>query len=319
MVAYDPAHDRMIDFGGVNSSAFLGDTWAYDPVANTWTQLHPSGLLPSVRWGQSMVYDTLSSQVIMFGGGMSYSSSQLLNDTWAYDPAANTWTKLNPAGPLPPARAGHEMTYDAANGRVIVFGGARSWEISGIFNDTWAYDPVANTWTDLSPSGTLPLPVGTRRWCTTPQEIGRSCSQGVQAKMLPSTRPGPTTRKLAPNLEMQAIGSYLRRHSVRWGDNPDTPLSPYNPVAYTENGLRAFFRSRCGRGPSRALQRSVRGPTRGFLTWFPRDDSLLWSIRRHHHLSGDVSLQGVRPRQGQGDWAVLAPRSVKSFAPDADG
>ena len=43
------------------------------------------------------------------------------DDTWAYDPAANTWTELNPGHVAP--GAGHAMVYDASSGRLIMFGG----------------------------------------------------------------------------------------------------------------------------------------------------------------------------------------------------
>ena len=36
---------------------------------------------------------------------------------------------------------------------MIMFGGSERYR--GL-NDTWAYDPAGNTWTDLKPSGTLP-------------------------------------------------------------------------------------------------------------------------------------------------------------------
>ena len=69
-----------------------------------------------------------------------------LNDTWAYDPAANTWADLTPSGPLPSVRGSAAMVYDPSTRRIIMFGGVAATR----FNDTWAYDPVGNTWTDLS-------------------------------------------------------------------------------------------------------------------------------------------------------------------------
>ncbi len=82
-----------------------------------------------------MVYDSGASRVILFGGG----ADTYLNDTWAYDPSANTWTILNPGGSLPSARAFPTMVYDSAAGQVIIFGGSTGSAGDIFFDDTWAY------------------------------------------------------------------------------------------------------------------------------------------------------------------------------------
>lgn len=156
-MVYDPGSSRVILFGGWNEQTEnLNDTWAFDPAANAWTELDPSGELPPSRRGHTLVYDPASGRVILFGG---YSEqTEHLNDTWAYDPAANTWTELDPAGDLPGRRSGHCATYDPAAGMMIVFGGV---EPDAGYSDTWAYEPAANTWTELHPAGD---PMGPRWW-----------------------------------------------------------------------------------------------------------------------------------------------------------
>ena len=89
----------------------------------------------------------------MFGGHGDAGAP--LNDTWAYDPAANAWTELKPAGTLPAPRSAQSMAYDLTSGRLIMFGGLDS--AGTVLDDAWAYDPVANTWTELEPSGTQPV------------------------------------------------------------------------------------------------------------------------------------------------------------------
>jgi N-acetylneuraminic acid mutarotase len=153
-MVYDSRTGRVLMFGGMTGASYLNETWAYDPHANTWTNLHPSGTLPSGRAYQSMAYDSDTGLVIMFGGMNDNGVDGLPNDTWAYDPHANTWTNLHPSGTLPPGRAYHSMIYDPSVHRVIMFGGDGLG--MAFFNDTWAYDPAANTWTELSPSGSLP-------------------------------------------------------------------------------------------------------------------------------------------------------------------
>jgi N-acetylneuraminic acid mutarotase len=165
-MVYDSAHKRFIMFGGAyGGNDPLDETWAYDPGANSWTNLKPEGALPAARVAPAMSYDPLSGRVIMFGGGGAIndqSSDQANhNDTWAYDPSANSWTNLNPKGALPAARAAAAMVYDSTRRRMILFGGSApaDAQLAGAdaqMNDTWAYDPAANTWSDLSPAGTLP-------------------------------------------------------------------------------------------------------------------------------------------------------------------
>ena len=150
-MAYDSTGHRVIMFGGVpNSGGYLNDTWAYDPKANTWTELKPKGPAPSGRRFSAMVFDPKIGKVILFGGSVGMSLTDFVNDTWAYDPGANTWTKLKPKGALPSPRSGHAMVFDPMIGKVILFGGILG---SG---ETWAYDSKANTWTDLEPTGEAP-------------------------------------------------------------------------------------------------------------------------------------------------------------------
>jgi N-acetylneuraminic acid mutarotase len=107
-------------------------------VPNTWTDLSPVGDVPSARTGHSMVYDSTSRKVVLFGGnGLGF--PHVLNDTLVYDPATNTWTELRPAGDLPLERIFASMVYDSGTGRVILFGGSNGQ--GARFNDTWAYYP----------------------------------------------------------------------------------------------------------------------------------------------------------------------------------
>ncbi len=149
-MVFDASAGKALMFGGETASGRRNDLWAYDPAAGTWSKLHPSGALPSARSQQSLVFDSSSGQVLLFGG---FDGRSDLNDLWAYDPSRNTWTKLQPSGPLPEARLGQSEVYDSGTGQAILFGGSGA---SGLLNDTWAYDPAANRWTNLSPSGIVP-------------------------------------------------------------------------------------------------------------------------------------------------------------------
>ena len=150
-LAYDPATDKVILFGGVAGDeyeTYFNDTWSFDVASRTWTNLMPGGEVPSPRAGHCMEYDPATHKIILFGGGGPVSAQ---NDTWAYDPATNTWTSLYPSGDVPPARETASMVYDKAAGKMILFGGIGDGDA---FDDqTYAYDPVAVKWQNLHAAG----------------------------------------------------------------------------------------------------------------------------------------------------------------------
>ena len=160
-MVYDPSKRQAIMFGGASRLGIANDTWTYDPVGNKWTNLNPTGAVPSPRYAHAMVYAPQTGKLIMFGGfdGITVAS----DDTWAYDPSSNTWTNLKPAGTVPQVRYAQAMAYDPSTGKIVMFGGGAGGSVGAdtptvLFNDTWAYDPAANTWTELKPPGTVPSP-----------------------------------------------------------------------------------------------------------------------------------------------------------------
>ena len=153
-VAYDPGSGTVILLGhtGVNSN-----TWAYDSRANTWTELLTNGS-PPARIQAVFAYDKSIGQLLLFGGFGHFEKADggLLNDTWAFDSASNTWSELRPMKP-PAARAEAAMAYDDASSKLILFGGDAG--NATLLSDTWAYDGRANTWTRLRTAG-APSPRG---------------------------------------------------------------------------------------------------------------------------------------------------------------
>ncbi|OFW56748.1 MAG: hypothetical protein A2133_12260 [Actinobacteria bacterium RBG_16_64_13] len=155
-MVYCASTGKVILFGGHNFSGDLNDIWTYAPSTHSWIQSHPAGEVPSGRAGHMMVYVPSTGKVILYGGMYLPSGAQAYvgrSDTWSYDPAANTWTELHPAL-SPGARKGGCLAYDPVGAKVILFGGVNpGWPT---LNDTWEYEPVARSWTKLTPSGTLP-------------------------------------------------------------------------------------------------------------------------------------------------------------------
>jgi N-acetylneuraminic acid mutarotase len=153
-MVYDNESDKIILFGGQfggdyssDPDNFNGETWAYDVVSNTWTEMKPASG-PTARTSFGLAYDSESDRVILFGGEDAIAWS--VSDTWAYDYNTNTWTEMAKG---PGNRSGFRMAYDSESDRIILFGGFRN--PNEFLNDTWAYDFNSDTWTQMQP-GTSP-------------------------------------------------------------------------------------------------------------------------------------------------------------------
>jgi len=152
---YDPGRDRMVVFGGGNSISpyYLNDVWALSLAGPpAWTQLIPSGTLPTARDLHSAIYDPVRDRMVVFGG---HDGTNGRNDVWALSLAGTpAWTQLTPSGTPPSARYDHSAIYDPVRDRMVVLGGYSS----SYLNDVWALS-LAGTpvWTQLTPSGTPPI------------------------------------------------------------------------------------------------------------------------------------------------------------------
>jgi N-acetylneuraminic acid mutarotase len=142
-MAYDSQQQKVILFGGISGSSFLGDTWVFDPGTNAWINQNP-GSAPRAREGHA-VYDSRAQRMVLFGG---WDASICRNDTWVYDTATNSWTKCSIVT-NPPTRRRHALAYDSLADKTILFGGDYPPDH---YNDTWAYDYTANTWTNRTPT-----------------------------------------------------------------------------------------------------------------------------------------------------------------------
>ena len=147
---YDPVEDRMVVYGEWDDHwALLNDVWALSLAGTpTWTQLVPSGILPSGRWAHTAIYDPVESRMVVFGGFPNFA-----NDVWALSLAGSPqWEELAPFSTAPAGRWFHTAIYDPVRHRMVVSGGYPS-----IVHDVWTLSlggqPV---WTRLAPAGTPP-------------------------------------------------------------------------------------------------------------------------------------------------------------------
>jgi len=173
VMTYDIARSRVVLFGGYDGN-FLGDTW--ERIDGTWSLREPVG--PSIRYGHTMAYDEARQVMVMYGGLndatsgnetwewdgatwvqrfpansppylyqhiMVYDANRgriVLQEkapgiaTWEYDGV--NWTSFS--NPNPGPRLAATMTYDRAQQKTLIIGGASgsqtyertTWERDGI-------------------------------------------------------------------------------------------------------------------------------------------------------------------------------------------
>ncbi len=144
-IAYDGATHSTVLFGGINGGSAYGDTWIWNGV---WRPALPD-TSPSPRQGPAMAYDRAAGNMVLFGGSaFPFTAGTAFGDTWIWDGAA--WTQLFP--PVSPSpRLWSTMVYDPAIKRVLLFGGSNTPGGDDAFSDTWAWDGLTKTWSELHP------------------------------------------------------------------------------------------------------------------------------------------------------------------------
>ena len=140
-IAYHKHSRKIIFYGGSDAGAWIQDsTWVYDPKKNIWEEKTPT-TGPGRRYNNRMVYDTIHSKCIMFGGGTAPPEGGViedLGDTWAYDLSNNSWELIQPES-NPSPRFSHEMVYNPFTDQVFMFGGFSNSQ-GERFNDFWVFN-----------------------------------------------------------------------------------------------------------------------------------------------------------------------------------
>ena len=135
----------IILFGGrASNGTFLNDTWQF--TAGGWSRAPMvNNVAPSPRESAAFAFNSSSTNgsAVLFGG---CGSTCPLSDTWDLSLMSGMhgpqfqWMQLSPTH-SPTARYGASMTYDAADGSIVLFGGCGSTCPLG---DTWSFtDPTA--------------------------------------------------------------------------------------------------------------------------------------------------------------------------------
>jgi hypothetical protein len=160
---YDAADGYLLLFGGRDANQTFNDTWMYN--ATGWHEINTTSA-PSARFDPGVAYDAADGYVVLFGGVIgnvpagTFTGFVFYNDTWTY--RAGVWTNITAtAGAAPAARRSHQqMTYDVADGYVLLTGGFgvqpvcyTNWSIPA-YAETWTF--VGGQWAQVTPTGASP-------------------------------------------------------------------------------------------------------------------------------------------------------------------
>lgn len=134
---------RMIIWGGHDAGSCMADGAVYNPVANTWSSM--GSTTATARAAQSAVWT--GTEMILWGGRNS--ANAVLDDGYAYNPATNGWRTL---GAVPTGMAGRQRHKAIWTGSLMLVWGGSDAAYNPMF-DGGAYDPVTDTWTQITDTG----------------------------------------------------------------------------------------------------------------------------------------------------------------------
>lgn len=143
-MAYDSVRDQVILFGGRGESLGdgLNDTWIWSDAG--WRKVDTEVSPPPLRYA-CMAFDAKRGVAVLFGGWGEGNIAQ--SDTWEFD--GQNWRLVDVGDKRPPARFLSAMTYDAGQGKVVLFGGR---DVRRRFlDDLWVYDGAG--WTEIPAKG----------------------------------------------------------------------------------------------------------------------------------------------------------------------
>ena len=133
-MVYDPLRQEVLVYSGHfadpgGSSIDYDDLWAWN--GSSWRETSVEGPTPDHRTHAGFVFDPVTEKILLIGSG----SETFRSDIWAWD--GSKWEEIPTS--KTPARSGHNVAYDAARDRFVLFGGVdRPGGMA--LDDTWEWD-----------------------------------------------------------------------------------------------------------------------------------------------------------------------------------
>jgi hypothetical protein len=157
---FDPMRQRFVGFGGTIGVPV--DTWVLNLQGEAnWQPLPIDGPRPNGGWGMTSVYDAKRDRMLIFGGSISDEYWGARNEVWELDlRGLPVWKQVTTTGTAPKPRRSGTAVLDPIRDRMVIYGGfdAATPGTAAFLADTWALDlGGSNAWTQLSPSGTVPV------------------------------------------------------------------------------------------------------------------------------------------------------------------
>jgi hypothetical protein len=151
--AFDSRRRALLVFGGDKpGGGVIADLQRFDVATRTWQALPTSGPTPGPRAGAQAVYDSVTDQMYMYGGG-----SPTATDVELWSLALSTsppqWNLIPVAQHPASNQSGVALALDSHRGRLILFGGSNP-----LTADVWMLDPLAAipTWSLMATEGAPP-------------------------------------------------------------------------------------------------------------------------------------------------------------------
>jgi len=137
---YDPVANRMLFFHSLTKIT------VYDPATGSWSYKGTPANAAAVDavigpFGTGNTYDTKRNLICIYGGNYNTPQNELIR----YDPSANAYEVVVPAGGKPPV----DLIDTWKNYSNLTYLAGEDVYLTVVNRETWVYSPDANTWTEL--------------------------------------------------------------------------------------------------------------------------------------------------------------------------
>ena len=236
--------------------------YRYNPVLTAGTPGHPYRRSSFLHIA---VYYPPTNKIYVFGGHCKHLTGDNFNNTQIYDIASNTWSA---GANMPDVGSFMAGGYVPSTVNIYIISGYNTAFIDSAQDRTWAYDPVANSWTDLTASVSFPHPAGGFAYGVINNKVylsGGVDANGANIRLTWEFDPsGPSLHAKGQQAGISAKSnrvalSHSTRSSPSVAATPFPPLKVLRPSLYLvrkRQPLARLGRRRAGTTPQLARTRS---------------------------------------------------------------